>query len=225
MRTFLPIVSCGLLLASMDAGEKAVLARMDQTAPAFSSLTAKVKRERYTAIIKQTDEETGTIILKRNGPHDVQMRVDLITPDEKTVVLHGTKLEVYFPKIKTVQEYDLSKYRGLIDQYLLLGFGTTGKDLAKSYTVGGTVQKESVAGQPATRLTLIPKGKQSLEHFQQVDLWISDDTGEPVQQKFLEPSGDYFMVTYLDLKLNPPVASSALNLELPKGVIREHPQK
>jgi hypothetical protein len=33
------------------------------------------------------------------------------------------------------------------------------------------------------------------------------------------------MVTYLDLKLNPPVASSAMNLELPKGVVREYPQK
>jgi outer membrane lipoprotein-sorting protein len=225
MRTFLVLVSCGLLLASMDAGEKAVLARMDQTAPAFRSLTAKVKRERYTAIIKQTDEDSGTILLKRNGPHDVQMRVDLTAPDPKTVVLHGTKFEVYYPKIKTVQEYDLSKYRGLIDQYLLLGFGTTGKDLAKSYTVGEKVQKENIAGQPSTRLTLIPKSKQALEQFQQVDLWISDATGVPVQQKFLQTSGDYFVVIYLDLNLNPPLDSAALNLELPNGVIREYPQK
>jgi outer membrane lipoprotein-sorting protein len=55
--------------------------------------------------------------------------------------------------------------------------------------------------------------------LKKVDLWISEKVGFPVQQKFYMPDGDYRLVTYTELKINPRLPSSAL--DLPKHAKRE----
>jgi outer membrane lipoprotein-sorting protein len=82
-----------------------------------------------------------------------------------------------------------------------------------------------IAGQRTTRLELTPKTPEVLQHLSKVDLWLSDATGYPVQQKFHLPGGDYRMVTYTNVKINPDLADSALKLQVPRGVKREYPQK
>jgi len=58
---------------------------------------------------------------------------------------------------------------------MLLGFGSNSKDLESAYSIrlGGP---ETVAGQAATRLELIPKSQDVLAHLKRVDLWISEAT-------------------------------------------------
>ena len=60
---------------------------------------------------------------------------------------------------------------------LTLGFGGSSKELQDAYTVtlGGT---ETIAGESATRLELIPKSKDLLEQWRKIDLWVSDKTGK-----------------------------------------------
>jgi len=71
---------------------------------------------------------------------------------------------------------------------MLLGFGSNSKDLESAYSIrlGGP---ETVAGQEATRLELIPKSPDVLAHLKRVDLWISDAMGIAVQQKLYETGG------------------------------------
>ncbi|MEN6603067.1 MAG: hypothetical protein ABFD86_11690, partial [Bryobacteraceae bacterium] len=57
-----------------------------------------------------------------------------------------------------------------------------------------------------------------------VDLWISAANGQPVQQKFLEPSGDYNLIAYSNVQLDVNISDQAFNLPT-KGVKREYPQK
>jgi outer membrane lipoprotein-sorting protein len=135
----------------------------------------------------------------------------------------GQKAEIYYPKIKTVQVYDLGKYRQLVDQFLLLGFGSSGKELRKSYSLR-VVGEDKVSGELTTRLELLPKSKSARKHLGKVELWIST-SGYPLQQKFYQPSGDYVLITYSDLKINPDFPEDALKLKLPGDVKREYPQK
>lgn len=225
MRTLLLVVlSFGFAFAALDPAEQAILAKMDKVGPTFHGMSAKIKRVSYTAIIKDTSEEAGTFLLKKNSPRDVQVLINFIAPDQKTVAIHNTKVEVYLPKINTVQEYDLGQYRGLVNQYLLLGFGSTGKELAKEYTIKAAAV-EKLAGQETTRLNLVAKSPKVLEQFPEIVLWISNDTVAPLQQKLIAPSGDYYMATYQDVQLNPSFPPNALTLQLPKNVVRERPQK
>jgi outer membrane lipoprotein-sorting protein len=201
-----------------------VYLRLDKAAPAFKSMSADIQRVVHTAVINDDSKETGTIKLKRQKPHDTRMLIEFTTPDPKSVALADSTVSVYYPKIKTVQIYDVGDKRNLIDQFLLLGFGATGAELQEAYDVTWA-GSENIAGQSTSHIQLTPKSKEVLMRLKKADLWISDANGLPARQKFLTSStGDYMVVTYSNLKHNPVLADGALKLSYPKGVQIQHPQ-
>ena len=210
--------------APASASLAGTLAKIDQAAAGFKAMSASVRRVYHTAVINDDTVDSGTMNLKRIKAKDYRMRVDLTEPDPRSLAFDGRKAELYFPKIKTVQEYDLGRQRGMVDQFLLLGFGSTSRELESAYAIK-LIGPRNVAGQGSQLLELTPKSKQVLQHLTKVELWVSDATGYPVQQRFLLPGGDYQMVTYTDLAVNPNLPDAAVKLQLPRGVKRETPQK
>lgn len=196
---------------------------MDKGAAGFRGITAKLRQVSHTAIINDTTEESGTITLYRPKPKDLRMLVEFTKPDVRAVTYANRKAQIYYPKLNVVQEYDLGKQSSLIDQFLLLGFGTPGSDLRKNYQVayGGS---ETVNGVKTDRLELTPLAKEALNHIRKIEVWVADN-GQPVQQKIHQPSKDYRLISYTDLKVNPPLDDNSVKLQLPKGVKKETPQK
>jgi outer membrane lipoprotein-sorting protein len=213
---FSPIVRA----ASLDEA----LARMNQSAAGFKGLTAHLQKLSYTAVIKETMEESGTITLFRPKPRDLRMLVEFTKPDERAVSFAEKKVQVYYPKIKTVQEYDLGKDSSLVDQFLLLGFGTPGSELKKSYEVK-YLGEETIGKVKADHLELTPLSEEARKHVRTVELWVSQAEGITVQQKVNQPSRDYIEISYSDIKVNPPLTESSVKLKLPKGVKKETPQR
>lgn len=199
-------------------------ARIDQSAAGFRGMTAKLRRQSYTAVIKDLTDERGAIAIRRTKPTDMQVRVDFSAPDEKSWAFRGRKAELFIPKINTVQEYDLGKHGKLIDQFLLLGFGSTSKELSKSYTLR-LAGEETLDGQKTSKLELIPKSQEALQHLKKVEIWFPQASGLPLQQKFFMGSGDYMIVTYGDVKAAQNLPESAVKLNMPANVKREFPQK
>jgi outer membrane lipoprotein-sorting protein len=223
MRTLLLL--CLALRGTVHAESlKDLLPRLDQASAAFSGMTAQLKRISYTAVIKDTTEERGSIIMRLAKGRNLELKVDLSSPDEKSWSFRGRKAELFIPKINTVQEYDLGKHARLVDQFLLLGFGSSGRELEKNYVLKVSGQ-ENVNGKPTTKLDLTPRSPEAQEHLKRVEIWIPLDSGYPVQQKFYLGSGDYVLVTYSEAKLTPNLPESAVRLNLPKNVKREYPQK
>jgi outer membrane lipoprotein-sorting protein len=209
----------GLAADTLDA----VLARMNQEAASFRQITARLSKKTFTAVLNDTTQETGSLWLKRSGSN-VQMRTDIDAPDVRSVGLDGATGQIYYPKLNTVQIYDLGKSRGLAEQLLMLGFGSSGRDLEKNYTVR-LAGEETVDGQKTSHLILAPRNKQAAERFKQVELWIPDSAGHSVQQKFVQPGGDYDMVSFTGIRLNPNLPDSAFRLQLPANVKKDYPQK
>ena len=223
----LPIAVLALLgVAAAPAAETlgAVQTRMDKSAAEFAALSARVKKVSYTAVIKDSAAESGTFIIKKVKPGDVRVRMEIDKPDARSIALSRKKYEIFLPKINTVQEYDLTQYGRLVDQFLLLGFGTPVREITKSYdmVVTGT---ETIDGKQTTRVELRPKLDSVKEHLKLVEIWIPMNDGNPIQQKFLQPSGDYTLSTYMDVKVNPLLKDADVQLTLPKNVKREKPQK
>ena len=117
----------------------------------------------------------------------------------------------------------MSKFRDLLEQFFLLGFGTSRASLLASYNVR-LVGPDTVNGQKTECLELIPKSKEVLQHLTKLEMWVGDN-GYPLQQKFYLPGGDYELATYSDMKINPDLPDSALKLKLPKNVKKEYPQR
>ena len=108
-----------------QATTEAVLGMMDKSAADFRSLTADLENTKYTDVVKDTSVEKGHIYVRK----DSKMRIEITEPDPRTILRVGDSLFVYTPKIKRVEEYDLGKNRAMVDQYVLLGFGTRSEAL------------------------------------------------------------------------------------------------
>jgi outer membrane lipoprotein-sorting protein len=222
-RYYLPLLVCIAIASDAAVSTEDVLGQMDQTAAKFTGLSADLTKVTYTKVIDEKSTETGPIILKKHGGKDLQVLINFTKPDAKTVGFRGRKAEVYYPKLKTVQEYDLGKQKGLMDQFLLVGFGTTGKDLKANYAVK-YIGDEPINGQPAHKLELTPNSDQIKDKLRKLELWMAESGAYPLQQKFIQPSGDYYLFTYSGVKLNPQLTDETLSLKLPKGVKRERVQ-
>jgi outer membrane lipoprotein-sorting protein len=218
------VLAALVLVAPLGAQSlDAVYARLDKSAPQFRSVSADIRRKIHTAVVNDDSVEAGTIKVKREKS-GTRMLIDFTAPDKKTVAFDGATVSIYYPKIKTVQVYNVGDKRSLIDQLILLGFGATSDDLKAAYdaTWAGA---ESVDGKPTSHIALIPKSKDILMRLKKAELWISDANGTPLQQRFMtSASGDFMLVTYTDVKLNIVISDGSLKLTYPKGVQIEHPQ-
>ncbi len=139
-------------------------------------------------------------------------------PAEKFVLFEGNKVSLYRPRIAEVEEYEIGGRQGLVEQFLLLGFGTPGSELQKAYQIawGG---EESLDGQRVVHLELTPKSEQAGTRLKKIELWLSPENWQPVQQKFWEPSGDYMIARYTGLKLNTNLSDRTFRLPL-KGNVK-----
>jgi outer membrane lipoprotein-sorting protein len=200
-----------------------LLSRMDQASASFTGMTANLKRVDHSEILASNEEEMAQVKLKRSKTGLVG-RVDFPEPNRRTVSLRDRTVEVYYPKSNTVQIVDAREFGQQFDQFLLLGFGTSGKDLEKSYTVR-LLGPATVGDQKTTHIELIPKSKQMLEYFQKAELWMAQGAPYPVQEKVYTGSQDYKLINYTDVKLNAPLTDKELELQLPAGVKKIYPQK
>ncbi|MCL6546083.1 MAG: outer-membrane lipoprotein carrier protein LolA [Bryobacteraceae bacterium] len=209
---------CAITLAAQAPSLPQVLALLDQAGPAFRDMSATLVRTDYTPVLKETEVQRGLVRLKRTGPREIRMLVEFKEPDPQVIAFERNEAQKYYPKLQLVEIYELGKYRSLKDQFLLLGFGVTGKELQKNYEVK-VVGSEQIAGQQTTRLELIPRSKEAQEVLKRAELWITP-AGYPAQQRIYTTSVEYTF-TYSDVRLNTGLADADLKIRLPGNVKRQ----
>lgn len=201
-----------------------VLTKMDSAAANFKTVVADLTYTKVTVIVDDKSVEKGTVYFQREpGKKTFKSYIHFRDPNEKMVLFKDNKGWIYRPAIKQVEEYDLGKNREAVEQFLLLGFGTPGHDLQKAYDIK-VAGEEKIGNQGTVKLELTPKSATTTRHIKRVELWISKDTWQPVQQKFYEPSNDYLIATYSGPKMNGVIADKQFKLNLPKGVKTVKPQ-
>lgn len=197
---------------------------MDLNAAAFKAASGNLERISHVASVDVDHSASGMIYLKRTKPQEMHALINFVKPDAQQVALSGTVAQIYYPKIATVHEYEMGKRKALFDQFYLLGFGGTGKELSDAYEIK-YVGSEEVGDAKASHLLLTPKSAEVMKSIRKVDLWLSEATGYTSQLRLTVPAGDTTTLIYTNLKVNPNLPDSALKLKLPKGVRIEHPGK
>jgi outer membrane lipoprotein-sorting protein len=195
-----------------------VFSKIDKAAAGFKGMTAKLVQTAHTAVIDDDSVSSGTVKFRRAKPGDTRILLEFTTPDSKFVSLEGDVGRMYIPKAGVVQEYDLRSRRNVLDQGLLLGFGATSAEIKAAYDVSW-VGSEKLNGQATSHIKLVPKAKEVLQNIKQAELWISDATGTPVQQRLVTSArGDYTQLTYSGVQLNPRLSEKDVKLTFPRGV-------
>lgn len=188
-----------------------IFSRLDQAAHSFTAATANIRVTTHTAVIDEDDTQVGTVVVKRYSPTEMHFLITFTGPAAQALAFRGQTLQIYYPKLNTVREYDIGKYKDLAQKLILLGFGMTGRELNANYDITN-FGNEHVQDQDSVRLQLTPKASEVLKQLSKVDLWISLKNHCPIQQKFYLPGGDYRLVTYSDVEIKPHLPESALDL-------------
>lgn len=186
-----------------------ILARMNAAAPTLHTMSADIEMLTLTAVIDDKITDVGTLRMKKGKNDSIRAVIDFSGQKDQSqsreIGFYGKIVRIYFPVAKYYQDYDLGKNSDVLNQFLLLGFGTSGDELAKSYTISPE-DTEKVAGVDTTKLLLIPKDSKVKEHLSKIEIWIPIGGSNPVQQQFYEgASGNYRKVTYTNIVLNPSI--------------------
>jgi outer membrane lipoprotein-sorting protein len=218
------ILGCSLPAAAAQNSQRwtveGVLAMMDKSARDFHSLTADIQHIKYTAVVQDTSTEAGQITVRR----DEKMRIEIVKPDPRTILRAGEALFVYTPKINRVEEYNLGKNRAMVDQYVLLGFGTRSENVKKSYLVAVSGEEE-LDQHKTVVIELTSKSDEIRNQISKIQMWIDESSWLPIQQKFFEAgSGDYFLFHYTNVIKNLKIGDAKFKQDWPKGVTRVKPR-
>ncbi len=204
---------------------EALLSRMDTASEGFRAMQADVRWLKYTDIVEDESIEEGVIRVMRDKKKQISLLIEFQKPYPYFVSVRGTTVEIYRPKIATVEEYDLSRSRDMLEQALLLGFGTAGRFLRENFDLEMEGEEEA-AGVDAVKLALVPKSDKLRGNMPRLEMWVSTSDWQPVQEKIhgADP-GDYRLYTYTNVKRNPAMKESALKLRIPGKVKRIFPQR
>ncbi len=220
----------GVLAASCAAGAATlgvadVLARMDSAAADWSGMRAEVQWARYMSLVDDLTSEHGRIAVRREASGDVSMLVSFDRPNVYFLAVKGAKVEIYKPKIKTVEEYDLSDSRDKLENALLLGFGISGRYLSEHFGIS-VIGREEIAGQPTVHMDLLPKNPEAEINNQRIEMWISAKHWQPVRQRVHDRlTDDYREYSYSGIEVNPALPDSLFKLRVARGTKRVRPQR
>jgi outer membrane lipoprotein-sorting protein len=197
-----------------------VLARLDASAASFKSAQADITWDNtQTQPIEDTDRQIGTILFQRKGA-DVAVALHIKTDNgqvvNKDLVYANGTGKLYEPRLKQMQVFKLGDKKSQLDSLLTLGFGGSGKDLEKSWTITsqGT---EAVGGVTAEKLLLVPKDAELLKSVPKLLLWIDMDKGLAVKQQRFDASGNYVVFSYANVKQNVSVPGGAFEIKTAAG--------
>jgi outer membrane lipoprotein-sorting protein len=225
--TMFAIALAGLAWASLSARAQtkggqtleSVFRQLDSQAKDFHSVSADIERTKVTVVVNDKSTESGNI-----GVRGDRMLLELKSPDPRTILRTGDTLFVYNPGLKRVEEYNLGKDRALLDQFLLLGFGTDSQEMKRSYLVT-LMKEEKIDDRKTIELELTPKMEAVRSQISKIQIWLDESSWLPLQQEFFEAgSGDYSIVKYSKVVKNPGLPDSMFKPHWPKGTEKIHPQ-
>ncbi len=194
-----------------------VFARMNEAAKHVKTVSASLEYTKVTVVVDDKSTETGRLFYHKGK--NPAVRIDIQKPDQKVILFKKNKAEIYLPRINQIQEYNLEEKSELIQQFLLLGFGSEANDLRKSYDVK-YLKEEEISGDMAALLELLPRSQVTASQLVKIQIWISEDSWLPLQQKFFEPGGDYLIARYSQMRVNRVLPSSTFELHPAEGAKR-----
>ncbi len=217
MTMALRFLRCWLLIATCafaQSGDKVqdVLRQMDDAAAKFRNTEANFTWTQYNKVIDDiADVQKGKIYFRRAGK-DIQMAANITEPAPKQLIFSEGKIQVYQPRMDQVDLYDASAHREEFESFLVLGFGGSGDDMLKSFTVK-FLGNEGIGGTETVKLDLVPKSEKINQHFAHIVLWIDPQRGISVQQQLFETSGDYRLAKYSDIQVNQKISDNVFKLK------------
>lgn len=195
-----------------------ILQKIEKAHLDLRSLKAAIVQHRINSQIGSKDTDYGVLLYKPSvGNAKGKLRIDYNKPDVRVVSVVGQDLVFYQPRINQVVKMSVAKAaKGKAGSYTqIVGLDGSVKNLATNYNIE-YVKDEVVNGKMTAQLHLVPKEKGQIASL---DIWFSQDSWLPIQQKFVERNGDYSIVQLTNLEPNLKLTDEAFVVKYPSSTV------
>jgi len=207
-----------LLATSSPAQQKpsnldAILHQLDQASANFKSAQAEMRRDNYARVVKETTTQCGVIYFERKGsalemgmkiaPSQTQScsgEAAATATGTHTLAYRNGELQVFDPAQNHLILFHAGNNQAQYESFLTLGFGGSGRDLAKTWEItdqGTEVLKDGAKSITTVKLDLVAKDPANRNMFSHITVWVDPVQGVSYKQVFYTPSGDT-NTTYFD---------------------------
>jgi len=194
-----------------------ILSHMNAAAGNLRTISANLEYTKVTVLVDDKAVQSGQLLYRRGKGTDIL--IDFKKPEPKTIAFSKNRGEIFNPKINQIDEFNLEGKSGMVEQFLLLGFGTESDRIKKDYELK-FLKEEDLQGDITVVLELTPRSESVRAQLTKIHLWVSEESWLPVQQKFFQPSGDYLVARYTNVKVNRPLSNASFLIRAPKDVKR-----
>jgi outer membrane lipoprotein-sorting protein len=203
------LLPCAFLLAptptSLHAQPKAVhldqvLRQIDAASLKFQSAEADFKWETYERVVKQTTTQKGTIYFKKLGTATV-MGAKIVSPSIKVIEFRNGVLRLFDPGVDHLTTIDAKKNKAQVESFLTVGFGGSGTDLLKAWTISD-MGDEMIDGVQTAKLDLVPKDPDVRNNCAHMTIWVDPVRAIKLKQSLYLPSEDNQTAVYSNIRFN-----------------------
>lgn len=178
-----------------------ILHTMDQAAASFRTAQADFVWTTFNSVANDiVGTDKGKIYFRRSGK-DTEMAADVTSPAPKQIVFTGGKIQVYQPAIGQIDTYDSGTHREEFETFLVLGFGSSGSEIRKSFEAK-YIGEEKIGTADTAKIELTPLSEKVKQQFPKIDLWIDVQNGLSLRQQLWQTGGDYRLADYSHIQLN-----------------------
>jgi len=204
MRRILPYIlaftTVALQASAADPKLDGVLRQMDAASVKFQSAEANVRKEQFEKVVRDTTEQSGTVYFLRTKT-GTEMGAVL---GPKYIHFANGKGEMYDSVARKTTPFNAGQDRARVESFLTLGFGGSGKDLERAWTMD-LQGDETIDGTPTVKLNLVPKDPSVANTFTHILIWVDPSRALSLKQEYFTPEGDTQTSYYTHIRYNTPV--------------------
>lgn len=183
------------------------LRQLDAASARFKSTEADFRWDFFELVVKETTTQHGSIFFKKTGGK-LEMGAKLNPPGAKFIAYRDGKLSIFDPSTKDLKLLTAGQNKAQYESFLTLGFGGSGTDLAKAWTIthlGNEQLSDGSANVPVVKLDLVSKDESVRNMFSHITIWVDLNRAISLKQQFFTPAGDYRTATYTNIRYNQPI--------------------
>lgn len=195
-----------------------VLRQMDAASARFQSAQADFRWDLYERVVKQTTTQNGSIYFLKSGS-STQMGAKIEPPYAKFLEYKNGVLRLFDPGPDHLTVLHAGANQAQYESLLTLGFGGSGADLAKAWTItlqGRETLNDGSGPVDTVKLDLVPKDPKVAENVTHIAIWVDLKRGISLKQQFFLPSEDQKTATYTHIRYNQKVNTAPYAIKTDK---------
>ncbi len=210
-------------LAQAKPGQlDAALRQMDEASKSFKSAEADFRWDLYERVVKQTTTQNGSIYFLKSGS-TTQMGAKIAVPNAKILEYKNGNFRMFEPGSNHLTEMKAGDKKAQVEGFLALGFGASGSELAKSWTItylGTEPMNDGERMVNTVKLDLVSKDPSVRNSFTHIVIWVDPVRDVSLKQQSFTPSADEKTATYTRIRYNKPVNVKAYEIKTDKNTTR-----